>query len=153
VKEDDMKVFPQTAGYTMRFTLILFVALGASRSSRMAPRQKAVKYNCQDETLNIDLKKGVDRKAIYLCAGQKVTWVDPSNKYTFQVVFQDYPFGGTPTTFDNGTPTSPVLPPITDLTVFKYTITIFDTSGFPHPYDPHVVGGGGIVLDSKDEPH
>jgi hypothetical protein len=147
VEEGDMQFFSLGSGYTTSFVLVLLLGLGASGFNQMASSEKAVKYTCKNETIKVDPQKGVDRKAIYLCDGYTVTWIPKpnANVHKFQIVFQDSPFVGGAKKFDDTTTTWPTMDKFTDLDVFKYTITVNDGP----PFDPHVVGGGGIVLDSK----
>jgi hypothetical protein len=92
--------------------------------------------------------QGVDKKAVYLGEGNKITWQAESNniiKFGVQFVGPDLPFSGS-NTFDsdsNLTATTPPLPHYDELTVFKYNIKITDKNGVEHPFDPQVVGGGG----------
>jgi hypothetical protein len=107
-------------------------------------------FHCHNpETIQVKLTSpGVDHKAVYLCDQCKIHWKKTGNVKDFEVVFDTPgPFGST-TKFgtlpgDFGDTTSAYNAPA-DLTVYKYTITIWDTGGVKHgPFDPHVVGGGG----------
>jgi hypothetical protein len=93
--------------------------------------------------------KGVDRKAVYLCDGSKIHWQKTGNVKEFEVVFDTPgPFGGGSTIFgslpgeQDTTPTYNSSNPPLPLTVYYYTITILDTNGFQHAFDPHIIGGG-----------
>jgi len=93
--------------------------------------------------------RGVDQKAVYLCEGYKITWQAESGsnieKFEVEFVGPDFPFGSA-TVFDSDSTlkvSTPNLPHLDELTVFKYKITITDSNHHPHPFDPHVIGGGG----------
>ena len=106
-------------------------------------------FHCHNpEIIQVKLTSpGVDHKAVYLCDQCKIQWKKTGNVKDYEVVF-DPPGPFIPTKFgtlpgDNGE-TTPVYTAPVELTVYKYTITVTDTSGVTHPpYDPHVVGGGG----------
>lgn len=135
------------SAYMMRLVVVLSLGLGASVWDEMASSEAAVSYTCKNEIIKVDPQKGVDRKAIYLCDGYTVTWEPKANAgvHKFQIVFQDSPFVGGATQFDDTTTKWPTMDQFADLSVFKYTITVNDGA----PFDPHVVGGGGIVMNPK----
>lgn len=110
-----------------------------------------IQVNCADNQITVDPTEphGVDHAhaALLICPDEQITWVDHSGKYKFQVDFDDYPFAGAPQSFNNANPTTPKFPKgVPDITVFKYKITVDDGSGNPKPFDPHVIGGGGIPI-------
>jgi hypothetical protein len=78
---------------------------------------------------------GVDHKAVYVCGGETLKWDNPQ-KAVFRVHFvNDCPFESCADITDS-TP-QPIKTQPTDLTLYKYIITV---NGQDH--DPHVVGGG-----------
>jgi hypothetical protein len=92
------------------------------------------------------LPGGVNHKDVYLCDQCKIQWKKTGNVKDYEVVFNPPgPFGSTTKfgTLPGEHETTPVYNAPVDLTVYKYTITIWDTAGAKHgPFDPHVVGGG-----------
>jgi hypothetical protein len=92
--------------------------------------------------------RGVDKKAVYLCSGYKITWEIESGsndkEFTVEFVGPDLPFGPSATIFNssNGTASTGPLAHFSELTVFKYKITIKDSNNSSHPFDPHIIGGG-----------
>ena len=98
-----------------------------------APRSKT--YDCLDVNVQVDPSNGVDKKAVYVCEDNTVTWTAQPG-VTFTIKFQDCPFHDC-VTFSSGVPSKKALH-FNELTVFKYTITVNNK-----PFDPHVVGGGG----------
>jgi hypothetical protein len=125
----------------------MFVALAVSGCQKKMPLLSSC--NCGNKTIKLDHSKpkGVDHKAIYLCPNDTITWVPGPHVRSFTIVFvgQDLPFGATATFAGTTLPvTSPPLPDPGELTVFKYDLTIVDDSGTSHPFDPHVIGGGGL---------
>jgi len=147
-----MPFFPIGAGYTTRFTLVLLVALTASGSQR---KERVATYTCGDQHIKVDhtLPKGVDRKAVYLCGGDKIIW-DAQPNVQFEIDFDESPWGPNNAKFGNKNGLNPYTPKFPnsptpapkDPTVFKYTITIVDNNGHSYPpFDPHVVGGGGLA--------
>lgn len=135
----------QATGYAARFAIVLLVALGANGSSRMEPSEKAIRYTCHPtEDIHV-IDTGTKPKAIYLCKDTVVNW--KPDGHIFSVDFVDYPFENPKMIFDNTHLTTPKMRDFDDLTVFKFYITVDG-----HTFDPHVVGGGGIVLESKADP-
>ena len=113
-------------------SLILLMVTGCHKVLQTA-RTKT--FNCVDVSIQVDPNNGVDKKAVYVCDGNTVTWNAPAG-VNFTIAFQDCPFQDC-NTLANGVASKPALS-FTDLRVFKYTITVNNV-----PFDPHVVGGGG----------
>jgi hypothetical protein len=136
------------ADYAARFTIFLLVVLGTSgcnwrRSSEQVRSGNAISIPCEDkQTIDVNLTNGATPDAVYVCEDQTVIWQD--NGHKFEVQFKDdSPFKGDAKKFDNKSPTSKGGKNHAHITVFKYTITVYDDKGNPHPFDPHVIGGGG----------
>ena len=141
-----MNVHPVRSCRTLLLALILLFALAAGGCEKT---KNVRSYSCSNQIVKVDSKldKGVDHKAVYLCNGYTVQWVMSGDVASFEIVFQDPPFGNA-TNFGTGpgetTTTPPYSAPV-DLTVYKYTVSGFDKNGAPFgPFDPHVVGGGGL---------
>ena len=115
------------------FALSLFLIVVAGCPKLQAQRTKT--FNCEDVNVQVDPSNGVDKKAVYVCDGNTVTWNAPPG-VNFTIKFQDCPFVDC-NTFANGVPSKKALY-FKELRVFKYTITVNNV-----PFDPHVVGGGG----------
>jgi hypothetical protein len=96
--------------------------------------------NKQNITVDLHKKNGVDHQAIYVCENDAVIWSKGAGVNSFVVHFIDCPLAsGCATDITDDTPQA-VLPSLpTDITVYKYTLSI---NGQPVS-DPHVVGGGG----------
>ena len=143
-----MQAFSLRIRCTTLLSVFLPVALatcGCKRSEGYVPA------NCTDITIKVNHEKylrGVDQKAVYVCDGKKITWEAETNnikKFEVEFVGPDFPFGSA-TVFDSDSTlkvSTPNLPHLDELTVFKYKITITDSNHHPHPFDPHVIGGGG----------
>ena len=112
--------------------LILIMVTGCHRAPT-PPRTKT--FSCVDVSVQVDPTNGVDKKAVYVCDGNTVTW-NASPGVNFTIAFQDCPFLDC-NTFTNGVASKPALY-FKEIRVFKYTITVNNV-----PFDPHVVGGGG----------
>lgn len=141
-----MQFFPTAAGYTTRIALVLLVALGAGGCKWMRPPEQVrsgTTIPCTDkQTIDVNLTNGAQPLAVYVCEDQTVIW--QSNGHKFEVVFKDdSPFKGEGKNFDDGNFTSKGGKNHAHLTVFKYTITVYDDQGKHHEFDPHVIGGGG----------
>lgn len=140
-----MRFYPFLARHTKLIAVLLFVALAVSGCKKMRPATA-----CGNITIKVDHSKpkGVDHKAVYLCANNyTVTWEPGPNVHSFEVQFvgTDLPFGPTNTTFGTaGSSSTPTLPDPGELTVFKYNLKIVDNNGASHSFDPHIVGGGGL---------
>lgn len=129
----------------MRFSRILFGGAGLVALSlfltmvtgcHMVPKALRTKtFNCVDVSIQVDPNNGVDKKAVYVCDGNTVTWNAPPG-VNFTIAFQDCPFQDC-NNFANGVASKPALYS-KEIRVFKYTITVNNV-----PFDPHVVGGGG----------
>jgi hypothetical protein len=104
--------------------------------------RKGVTLDCGNQTLAINPTDGTKPKAIYVCAGDVITW-DPKNdskEYKFKVHFRKKsPFVGGRKDFDNDTPTSPPVIGDIILTVYEYDVTVDGNL----VDDPQVIGGGG----------
>jgi len=141
-----MNVDPVRASRTLLLALILLFALATGGCEKP---KNVRRYSCSNQVVKVDSKldKGVDHKAVYLCDGNTVQWVMSGNVASFEIVFQDPPFGNA-TKFGTGsgeTTTTPSYSAPTDLTVYKYTVSGVDKNGVAFgPFDPHVVGGGGL---------
>jgi hypothetical protein len=95
--------------------------------------------NGQDIKVDLQKKNGVDKQAVYVCDGDPVVWKPANGVTSFAVHFTgDCPFTSCATDITDSTPQTAATQP-TDLTVYKYKLTINGTQVF----DPHVVGGGG----------
>lgn len=144
-----MQVHPSRARYALCFALTLLASLALSGCGG-GQQQLTGTFKCSDQTVTVDWsqKHGVNphQNAIYLCTGNKVTWNPAGNVQSFTITFQDSPFGPSPQTFDQNHNVSPPMPAYTDSDwrVFKYSLQVTDTQGNSHPFDPHVIGGGGL---------
>jgi hypothetical protein len=148
VKEEDMEFYPFPAWRAKLFAVVLFVAFAVSGCKKEAPHTA---FTCVDITITVDPSKpkGVDHKATYLCKNHTVTWVPGPHVASFEVKFvghdtDDFPFGPHNTTFGPNQATPPLPDPV-ELSVFKYNLKIVDDIGTTHQFDPHVVGGGGLI--------
>jgi hypothetical protein len=120
----------------------LFLALpflfGAAQEQKSYVQQEFVRFACQNVTVNVDPKFGTDPKAVYLCAGNTLTWV--ANSHKFIVIFRkNSPFINNQKVFDNNNYQSKPAKNDVVLTVYNYDIIV---DGEPIE-DPQVVGGGG----------
>jgi hypothetical protein len=127
------------------FAVLLLCILGSLGCGvKPAFRAKKTKtFDCgneQDIKVGPQKKNGVDKQAVYVCDGDQVVW-QPETGVTFRVHFTgDCPFTSSCTSdITDSTPQTAKTPQPTDLTVYKYKLTVNDTLVF----DPHVVGGGG----------
>lgn len=128
-----MRLFRILFGGAGLVALSLFLIMVAGCPKSQKP-QRTKTFNCDDVSVQVDPKNGVDKKAVYVCEDNTVTWNAPPG-VNFSIRFQDCPFVDC-NTFTNGVPSKKALY-FTELRVFKYTITVNNV-----PFDPHVVGGG-----------
>jgi hypothetical protein len=149
LKEEDMQLYAFSARHMKLFAVVLFVAFAVSGC-----RKVPLTTTCGTSG-NVIIKvdhtkpKGVDHKAVYVCTNYTITWERQANVQSFEVHFvgvdpSDFPFGPANANFGTGNATTPPLPDPKELTVFKYNLKIVDSNGISHPFDPHVVGGGGL---------
>jgi len=148
-----MQLFSARARFYATLLAILPPLVVAAYGCGRGRKPAAFRHTCGDIPIKVNHneKHGVDKKAVYRCTGDTITWKsDSSDIQSFEVEFvgddDDLPFGTSPKIFDsdsNGKAITPKLPDPGQLTVFKYKITITDKQGGKHQFDPHVVGGGG----------
>ena len=146
-----MTAQPERKSHILLFVLLsIQIALGGCQHEQFAG--KIVAFTCTDETITVDhtKAKGVDKETVILCDGKKITWEKGKHVASFEIDFQDPAFG-TATHFGTGpgeTTTTPAYSAPIETTLYKYTVTtIGDDTGHIHgPFDPHVVGGGGIGM-------
>jgi hypothetical protein len=126
------------------FAVLLLCILG-SLGCGVQPAFKAKKpktFDCgkeQDISVDLQKKNAVDKQAVYVCDGDPVVWKPANGVTSFKVHFTgDCPFTSCASDITDSTPQIAATQP-TDLTVYKYSLTINGTQVF----DPHVVGGGG----------
>ena len=142
-----MKFIRTGTDYATRFTMFLLVALGTSGCKFFRPPEQVRSGNaiipCIDkQTIDVNLTTGATPDAVYVCEDQTVVW--QANGHNFEVEFKDgSPFKDEGKKFNNGTNTSKGGKNHAHITVFKYTITVWDDNGPHNQFDPHVIGGGG----------
>jgi hypothetical protein len=90
-------------------------------------------------------QSAVDKDAIYVCYGNKVTWTKGDGVDAFSIDFKgNCPFDRCHLNQSSFPPGVKVTYLQTDpLQVFEYSITVVGTNGDTYTIDPHVVGGGG----------
>lgn len=127
---------------TLTFTLYL-AACGSGQKGPLQTTRGRDSFVCGDQTVGIVPVDGTSPKDVYLCQGDKLTWVP--NGHDFVVTFQKSPFEGSPTVFKNDPqkPKDPVVSPPAiysgKLVVYRYDMTVDNKP----VADPQVVGGGG----------
>jgi plastocyanin len=127
-----------------RFALVLVLvsalalplpfAFGASQEKGY--KKEFVRFTCKDETVQVVPIDGTRPKAIYLCAGNTVTW--DANGHEFIVIFKKSPFVDGKKMFNNKDNKSKAAKKETVLTVYNYQIIVDGQL----VEDPQVVGGG-----------
>jgi hypothetical protein len=137
-------------GVAIRFGLALFLLLGVNgcRKAQYRPATRTVTFECGDQTVGVVTGTGTSPKAVYLCGGDRLTWIPNGQKFT--VTFKrEYPFTGNPQVFTNNpaNPDAPVTSPPAQYTglvliVYHYEMTINGKV----VDDPQVIGGGGHTL-------
>jgi len=121
---------------TVLLLAFAMTSCGGNPSQSMVQQAAAKNVKCT-KNIKVDPNSGdgVDHKAVYVCGDDTLEWDNPHNA-TFTVHFPgDCPFSPCPDITDSKP--RPIKLPTTDLTVYKYNITVNGT-----PHDPHVVGGG-----------
>ena len=126
-----------------RFAVLLLVMLGVGSCNKEQERGKYRRFACGDQPVDVDPNKGAQPQAVYVCAGDMVTW--NSHGHKFLVEFRkDSPFIDGRKEFDNDHSKSDKAKPVGQLTVYEYRITVDIGSAAPHVFeDPQVVDGGG----------
>jgi hypothetical protein len=125
-------------------TVVLYVAAcGGGSKGPMTTGKGQDSFQCGDQTVGVVPNDGTSPKDVYLCKGDKLTWIP--NGHTFVVTFpKKSPFEGSPTVFKNDpqNPSNPVVSPAAIFTgsivVYHYDITVDGVQAS----DPQVVGGG-----------
>jgi hypothetical protein len=126
------------------FAVLLLCILGSlGCGGQPAVKTKKPKtFDCgNNQVITVDLQKknGVDKQAIYVCEGDPVVWKPATGVTSFKVEFNDScPFTSCASDITDSTSQTVATQP-TELTVYKYNLTVNGTQVF----DPHVVGGGG----------
>lgn len=129
-----MPAFRVRASVVGRFALTLLFTLGAIACKQKIPR---ITFPCGDQTVDVNTNNGAQPQAVYVCAGDTVTW--RASGHTFLVEFKkDSPFEDNGKRFDNQHSKSDKAKHSTELTVYEYRITVDG-----NPFDPQVIGGGG----------
>jgi len=133
-------------GRVTRIVLVLtcVLAAGCGEIQKKPPTgQKQHIFDCGDQTVGVVPNDGTNPKAVYLCDGDKLSWVP--NGHQFVVTFKKSPFVDGQLVFQNNPQNPNALVQSSaaqytgSLVVYHYTITI---DGKPVD-DPQVVGGGG----------
>ncbi len=116
-----------------------FSFLGCLKHPKMVVRTAS--YSCGHRDVQLSDQTGVDKKNVFVCDGDTITW-DPSGHRPFKVEFtQESPFGNTRLTFDENSKTTPPMPKSAAGMCFKYTITLDHD---PHKsFDPQIIIMGG----------
>lgn len=140
------------------FALSVELAVGGCHNEKSHLIAKASVYSCPDNPnmpilITVDHKlvqeKGVHPKAVYLCDQDKIEWLKGKDVKDFEIEFEDSPWPPTTKfgTFAGEQTTTPAYSEPSDLTVYKYKVTIYEQNGAKHEFpDPHVVGGGGLAM-------
>jgi hypothetical protein len=111
---------------------------------------KVEAFVCQNKiVVNATAPPFVDQEPFVLYDQTTIHWDMATNVKDFEVEFTDgLPFGPNATKFGTKpgeTQDTPIYKAPTVATLYNYKITVTDATGAPKPpYDPHVVGGGGI---------
>jgi hypothetical protein len=121
---------------TIAVAALVPLELGAGQD-QTSHTPEYVRLSCGDASVNIDPTNGTDLKAVYLCAGNKITW--NANHHQFIVIFRKSPFTDDRKIFDNNNYVSRPAKNDTALTVYNYLV-IVDGQLVD---DPQIVGGGG----------
>ena len=125
------------AGLLLMVTPFKFGTAQGQQASQEQQNQEFVKLACGNVTVKVVPTTGTDPKAVYLCAGNTMTW--DANGHSFIVIFRkNSPFQGNQKVFDNSHYQSKPAKNDSVLTVYSYDITV---DGEPID-DPQVVGGG-----------
>ena len=156
--ENAMHVYPFHARSVLLLIFVLSVELAVGGCHEKPNfTTAAFAYSCptnpsQPIKIKVDHRlvseKGVHPKAIYLCDNYMIEWIKEPAVKDFEIEFEDSPWPIK--NFGTGTGESTKTPAYsapTDLTIYKYKVTIYDQNGGKHEFpDPHVVGGGGIGM-------
>ncbi len=133
-----MRSFPVRRGATKWFTLLVLLVFGASGCKEIFKGKRTVTFTCGDQTVSVDPTDGTYPKAVYLCAGDTLTW--SANQHNFQIEFKKKsPFTDGAKKFDNSHAKSAPTKQDSKLTVYEYEITVDGKL----VDDPQVIGGGG----------
>ena len=123
-----------------QFALVLVLALALplafGASQEKGYKEEFVKFTCQDVTVQVVPIDGTNPKAIYLCAGNTMTW--DANRHEFTVIFKKSPFVGGKKLFNNTDNKSKPAIRDTVLMVYNYQVIVDGVLAD----DPQVVGGG-----------
>jgi hypothetical protein len=122
--------------------MVMPFRFGTAQGQQASQQQKNpafVKFACQDQTVEVVGGSGTtpETKAIYLCAGNTVTWHNPE-AHTFIVIFKKSPFVDNQKIFDEKHTKSKGAKNDTALTVYNYLMVVDGEL----VDDPQVIGGG-----------
>jgi len=98
---------------------------------------QSVRLSCGDQTVAVDPTDGTNPKAVFLCAGNKLTW--DANGHQFIAIFKKSPFVDGQKYFDEQHNQSAAAKNDVQVTVYTYFMIV------DHEIvdDPQVIGGGG----------
>ena len=126
--------------------LFLLLTCGVSFSFLGCPQQpklggRRASYPCGHQDVQLNDQTGVDKKYVFVCDGDTITW-DPTGHRPFKVEFtQESPFANSQLTLDESSKTTPPMPKSAEGKCFKYTITLDHD---PHKsFDPQIIIMGG----------
>jgi hypothetical protein len=135
---------PGSSQYKRVRPLLLLLTCGASFSFLGCPQHPKIRtasFPCGHQDVQLSDQTGVDKKYVFLCDGDTITW-DPTGHRPFKVEFtQESPFENTQLTFDEKNKTTLPMPKSAEGKCFKYTITLDHD---PHKsFDPQIIIMGG----------
>ncbi|HEX9222312.1 MAG TPA: hypothetical protein VF860_03185 [Candidatus Acidoferrales bacterium] len=134
---------PGSSQYKRVRPFLLLLTCGVSFSFLGCPQHPKIRtasFPCGHQDVQLSDQTGVDKKNVFVCDGDTITW-DPTGHRPFKVEFtQESPFGNPQLTFDENNKTTPPMPK-TAGACFKYKITLDHDPN--RSFDPQIIVMGG----------
>jgi hypothetical protein len=126
--------------FVAAFAVILLLPFKFGAGQEVSSEQtsgQSVRLSCADQTVTVDPTDGTNPKAVFLCAGNKLTW--DADGHQFIAIFKKSPFVDGQKFFDEHHNQSAAAKNDVQVTVYTYFMIV------DHEIvdDPQVVGGGG----------
>ena len=130
-----------TLGCWLLLIAMLLFEVGCGKDHKGLTAAKGMRtFDCGDQHINIDKQNGVDKKAIYVCDKDSISWGDSSVGFTVHFVDTKVCQFNPCVDITDSTPKTVSIPQGKEFTVYKYSLQI--TNGL----FLMSCGGGGLAV-------